>query len=77
MNEKELEKMRKRFFKHWIEWRDGVNQDSMRISEQVRPFGLWELTEKELKEAYHKGYMAGTMEALWQHKRASSGEDLT
>lgn len=56
MNEKEIEKMEKRFFKYWIEWRDDVNQDSMRISEQIRPLRLWRHMEKELKEAYYQGY---------------------
>ena len=51
MNEKEIEKMRKRFF---VEFPVPYVQRGDVLA--------W--AEKEIKEAYYQGYMAGTMEAL-------------
>lgn len=61
MNEKEIKKTRGRFLAectavmgkttHWYEF----------IKD---PLEVLEFMEKEIKEAYHKGYMEGTMEAL-------------
>ena len=61
MNEKEIEKMRKRFFDKFTK----VEGKTTRWYEFTRdPLEVWPHIEKELKEAYYQGYMAGTMEAL-------------
>lgn len=53
MNEKEIEKVETRC---WDIFKDEIDADSLS--------DVCDFVGYEVKEAYHKGYMAGTMEAL-------------
>lgn len=61
MSEKEIGKMRGRFFSRFTK----AEGKTTRWYEFTKdPLEVWGHMEKELKEAYYQGYMAGTMEAL-------------
>lgn len=69
MNEKEIERMGKRFFAEFKVDANGTHDYELSDADLARMhngllLSVWGHMEKELKEAYYQGYMAGTMEAL-------------
>lgn len=67
MNEKELEKMRKVFLdKLNTPYGSGgfLAASNAHVQPSVSAELVWRYMVEQIKEAYHKGYMEGTMEAL-------------
>lgn len=63
MNEKEIEEIRGEFFEriNLSSWQS-ERKDFIWMHDTLS--NVWKWTEGEIKEAYRKGYMEGTMEAL-------------